>query len=905
MRVGARTETVRDEAGAELTRAEATVTREVSPNEKGSGATIHVVSHTHWDREWYLPVARFRQQLVALVDDLIDDPPSRGSSFLLDGQMVVIEDYLAVRPERRDALALLLTSGALEAGPWYVLADELIPGGEALVRNLLAGRRVLTRFGAKAPPVLYCPDSFGHPAALPTLAAGFGLGLVVLSRGFGGARWPQADAVHWSAPSGESAVLYHLSKKGYDIGENLPADPAAARERWESFRADLLSRSKVGVALLPNGADHHARQRDLGAALASLAEAAAPHDAKGSSLGAFATEALARAQSAKLESVKGELRDSYGFMWTLQGTFATRAQQKRRNAQAERILTREAEPWAALAHKRGARSRSPIVHAAWTSVLLSHPHDTLCGCSTDEVARAMDVRLDEAIAQGEGIRGDSIFDLIGHDPDAAREHRADWKPMAVVRNAAARPRAGVAMVRLTSFVSDVKVGANASPGPVESAPPSTPALGGVEHMQVLSKSSAHERTEAPRHYPDDDVVQVTEVAAWVPEVPAYGVRCFPHQQRARKHEIPNPVRADGGEITNGRVSVRVGADGGVVVGDVATRRTLSGALVWESQTDQGDLYTQSLRGPKLAVKFRGAKVAAKGPLRAAIETRWSFGAGRERVDATVTLIVDADAAFVRASVRGTNDASDHRLQLGFRTDVAEARVVADAMFGPVSRKPIVVSPGDAAFERPPLTDPLHRYVSIYGRERGATLISDGLGEYEVTPDGTIFVTVVRSVSELSRNDMPERPGHAGWPTHTPEAQCHGPFSAELALMLHGADSSLTRDAIERATDDVLLPLTGASLRSALSLPAPVPGVGLEGTGLACSAIKESDEHDWLVLRCVNVTEESQRGAWTIPFPIQEARLARLDETPGEPLRPADGRVPFTAPPRGVVTILVR
>src|SRR5262245_26047611 len=120
MRVGARTETDRGGAGA-LTRAEATVSHGSEPNGAAKSATIHVVSHTHWDREWYLPVARFRQQLVSLVDELIDEPPDRGSSFLLDGQMVVIEDYLAVRPERRDALALLLTSGALEAGPWYVL----------------------------------------------------------------------------------------------------------------------------------------------------------------------------------------------------------------------------------------------------------------------------------------------------------------------------------------------------------------------------------------------------------------------------------------------------------------------------------------------------------------------------------------------------------------------------------------------------------------------------------------------------------------------------------------------------------------------------------------------------------------------------------------------------------------
>src|SRR5688572_6309359 len=100
---------------------------------------VYVVAHTHWDREWYLPAGRFRQRLVALIDELLDtaDP---ASPFLLDGQAVVLDDYTELRPERAEALGRALRDGAIEAGPWYVLADELIPSGEALVRNLLTGR---------------------------------------------------------------------------------------------------------------------------------------------------------------------------------------------------------------------------------------------------------------------------------------------------------------------------------------------------------------------------------------------------------------------------------------------------------------------------------------------------------------------------------------------------------------------------------------------------------------------------------------------------------------------------------------------------------------------------------------------------------------------------------------------
>jgi alpha-mannosidase len=123
--------------------------------------------------------------------------------------------------------------------------------------------------------------------------------------------------------------------------------------------------------------------------------------------------------------------------------------------------------------------------------------------------------------------------------------------------------------------------------------------------------------------------------------------------------------------------------------------------------------------------------------------------------------------------------------------------------------------------------------------------------------------------------------------------------------LHDADSALTRDLIERTADDVLLPLTGASVRSALTAPAPRSGVELEGTGLACSTITLSEDRASLVLRCVNLSDEPQNGAWTVGDAVSDARLARLDETPLSPLPISGNRIAFTAPSRGVVTILVR
>ncbi len=144
-----------------------------------------IVSHFHWDREWYRTFQGFRARLVDAVDRVLDllaaDPQYR---FLFDGQTVLLEDYLAVRPERRGDLERVVRAGRVSIGPWYVQPDALLPCGEAHVRNLLRGRRVGRTFGPVS-RVGYVPDSFGHPAQLPQLLAGFGMTTFVYWRGNG------------------------------------------------------------------------------------------------------------------------------------------------------------------------------------------------------------------------------------------------------------------------------------------------------------------------------------------------------------------------------------------------------------------------------------------------------------------------------------------------------------------------------------------------------------------------------------------------------------------------------------------------------------------------------------------------------------------------------------------------
>src|SRR2546427_6744874 len=174
-----------------------------------TGLIFHLIAHTHWDREWYLPQAAFQARLVGVLDELIERLRADAGyrSFLLDGQTVLVADYLRARPERESDLKALVKTGRLQVGPWYVLADELIPSGEALVRNLLFGAADAEHWGARL-DVLYSPDAFGHPAILPTLAREFGLRAGVVWRGRAGGGGAARDRLIRARGGGGGDLLW-------------------------------------------------------------------------------------------------------------------------------------------------------------------------------------------------------------------------------------------------------------------------------------------------------------------------------------------------------------------------------------------------------------------------------------------------------------------------------------------------------------------------------------------------------------------------------------------------------------------------------------------------------------------------------------------------------------------------
>ncbi|HEX6105013.1 MAG TPA: hypothetical protein VFZ26_05475, partial [Gemmatimonadales bacterium] len=750
-----------------------------------AGLVFHLIPHTHWDREWYLTSAGFLARLVPMLDDLLvrleTEPGFR--SFLLDGQTILLEDYLRVRPDHRDRVAALVRAGRLQVGPWYVLADELIPSGESLVRNLLAGTADAERLGGRL-DVLYSPDAFGHPAILPTLAAEFGIRYGVLWRGLGERDGAEGDFYRWRGPDGREITIHHLPPDGYEVGAAVPAG-------WDRLRAVLTGRATTQHVGVMVGADHHAAHPDLAGALDEIARGEPEHEVLVSRLDEFLDQAAAASPS--LPRLDGELRWSYGYTWTLQGVHGTRAALKRRNSAVELALERAAEPLAALARAAGRADALPLLSEAWRTLLRSQFHDSIGGCTSDPVARRVEARIEDAAMLAEAVARSSADALLGNDPDGARAHPEQTAPALVVWNPAARAREGVTIVDLTWFGRDVLVGPPGARTPRVGASPSAAdigeALGGIP-FQLLGRAAGQERLDAARHYPDQDEVEVTRVAIRVPPVGGMG---FLVTEDAGIGEPSGaaPVAARGTSLRNGLVRVDLAPDGTVTLIDLRSGARHAGLFALQSEGDVGDTYTYAAPPgdvPRRAVPVSDVGVLAGGPLVGSLALRLRLTTGNApagkapgRVEARLLLSLHAGSPALRCTLELDNAACDHRLRLRLPGVAQGGSLLAGGPFGAVIREPVSADPGSYPSETPVATAPAHRWVTGRGAE-GVALLAPGFFEYEHTRDGDLLVTVLRAVGRLSRDDLPTRPGHAGWPTATPLAQSLGPDRLQFALL---------------------------------------------------------------------------------------------------------------------------
>ncbi|MGD9396440.1 MAG: glycoside hydrolase family 38 C-terminal domain-containing protein [Candidatus Thorarchaeota archaeon] len=369
---------------------------------------VIIVPHTHWDREWYLPFQRFRMKLVNLIDELLNILDNHEYSFMLDGQTILIEDYLEIRPEKREELLKRIQEGKISVGPWYLLPDEWLVGAESLVRNLEYSQSLAKRLKIPLMDIAYLPDQFGHSSAIPQILHDItNLRTTTLWRGVPSDI--KTVPFSWKSHSSSNASIRGIYLPGgYGNFAILPEDFDSFANLVNDNVDELEPFSPVPVYLLMNGSDHRFPQSYAIDYVDSMKK-----DGFDISIGSLREYAYYLEQAIVQEKhtpliYEGEFR-SPARAPLLQDTYSARMWIKVWNQKVEDLLTMRVEPissylWFCLdiEYPRG------FLETAWKWLLKNHPHDSICGCSVDQTHDEMRSRFSWAESVGESVIDDSI-----------------------------------------------------------------------------------------------------------------------------------------------------------------------------------------------------------------------------------------------------------------------------------------------------------------------------------------------------------------------------------------------------------------------------------------------------------------------------------------------------------------
>lgn len=892
---------------------------------------LYIVPHTHWDREWYGSFQLFRLRLVRLLNKLLNllerDPDYR--SFNLDGQTVILEDYLEVHPEKREQLKQLISNKRLFVGPWYILPDEFLSGGEAMVRNLLLGGQMATEFGHRM-NVGYIPDTFGHIAQLPQIFAGFELENIMHFRGMDVGELP--SELWWEGSDGTRLLLHHLSNIiGYSDAAVLHEHPRRAAQDLRALALYKAERATTNIVLALQGVDHTEANENLSEIINVANDSIDDVEFIHASLEEFWTALTDATFALDLPVVQGELRDvprsQDAMNFLLYNVLSSRADNKLDNAKTLTALESWAEPWAAQSAAMGIADY-PKGHlwTAWRWLLKNHPHDSIGGCSVDAVHRQMTTRFEWAREIADGLT-EERHRLIVDQLDLSKVGENELA--VVLFNGTAWERDEVISVEIDVPLYWLKQRAMANFKPVQSTTMESsyrellmertrgewlygmPEMPSIEwrglHIRPINSNaripiefSSRELTthalalaSGPRGTMEVQRVRVQFRA----KLPAYGYTTF------ALSTDPNPVKWPATAVAPNRIEsdlllVNVHENGTFDVTNKATNNTFRGLGLFEDGGDSGDGYmfspppfdrvlTTFGSAPRISHIGRGVglqRLRIEHELHLPVSLNDARNRRRDETvvcPLTVDLIVRDGVERLEVEVTFDNRAKDHRLRMLLPTDMqvetATSSMQFDALTRPITPTPIPV--GDWWVEDPPSTFPLHGWLDVNDGERGLGVLTEGIYEFAVekTTERPIALTLLRAVGFLgARRDLTTIIGGAGPSTQTPEAQLQQKLTWRIGLYPHTwgwEDAEVWKQSAEYLTPPRAITVPP----HAGSRPPTAQGISVSGANAVLSAIKQAEDGNGMIVRLYNPTDAVTTGTVRVPFEVESAETVTLQE----------------------------
>lgn len=764
---------------------------------KNSTATLHYVPSSHWDREWYLPFQHFRHNLVRLLDEILErlQKGELAGPFTGDGQSILIEDYLEIRPEKTEHVRQAVKQGSIIFGPWYVLPDEFLVCGESLIRNLRHGRELVRALGGVPSNAGFLCDLFGHNSQMPQILNGFGVRGCLLWRGVdsrGGAR------IEWIGADGTSMPAYRFGRVGYcDYTYKVrhadkpavQADAKKARADLEKFCLQELERVGTGPGLIFDGGDHLFVDPQHYAIIRELAEDNhADFRVVHSSLDTFLEEFIAAGPMQR--RLYGELREPGGApgeddrQFVIPGVSSSRVWIKQENAACESLLCQWLEPFAAFAsHYLALEYPQNYLSVAWKWLMQNHPHDSICGCSVDQVHEDMKFRFSQCRQIAEVCLENTLRSLgiaVGGQLGERERRLCLFNPLPVAREEVVE-----FTVDIPSDWPEFAEFFGYEPKPAFRLFDNNGAE--IPYQRLETKRTTIRRRLRDHKYPQVYRVNAVKVAAML-QMPAIGMTVLKivGQQRGEtdtdhlgqrnvtltRHPAAPGLRTGHARMENDSLAVEIQTNGGLCLTDKRHGQVYENLNLFESDVDIGDgwYHGPAVNRHDIMSGCSGAQIEldADTPLltRFIVRQQMELPAeydGREhrRSDRRIPLLIEshitlrADAEGIDVETRIENTAGDHRLRAIFPTCCETGTYLADTPFDVVER-PIALRRDNHLYRELEVeTKPQQSWTAVADSNRGLALVcSGGLLETAVLDraDRAIALTLYRATRRTFMTD---------------------------------------------------------------------------------------------------------------------------------------------------------
>lgn len=751
---------------------------------------LYVISHTHWDREWYEPFQQYRYRLVRAMDNLIRgleaDPEYK--VFHLDGQTIVLEDYLEVRPEMGERLAKLIREGRILIGPWYVMPDEFLISGESLVKNLQMGHKICREYGVEPMKNGYVTDIFGHNSQLPQILEGFDIHSATLYRGIGD--YPK-DAFRWGSPDGSQVIAAKLeADRSYSNFyfavrwpyEDTGFDEADAVKRMKELVRRAKAMSAGSAALMMDGVDHGAMEPELPKMLALFRREIPEVEFIHTSIEDY----FAQLDKASLELIQGSLyhigrRGINNHV--LKNVLSSMVHLKQANDRCETYLSGVAEPLNAFCQMEGGAladfrrddyslaPRDAYLDRAWKYLIQNQPHDSICGCSQSDVHRDNEFRFRQAWQMGQ-VSARDCLGLLARNIRCRENHQQ----AVLLFNPAQTAVDGVCLfhMELGGEPRDNRRFFDSQGNPLE--------------VQILSErveTAHHERLLRLIHF--DKVVRVTAAAKL--RIPALGYTvvycdCLKNgfngaRKDYRVDPYYPPARLQGGQMRaynradNGALTVELDSRGLLTVTRNDTGLVYRDLHLLEDRSDVGDgwnwrpaAYDGTVYGAGALEQF---SVLSDGPLCTLWKLTYALRlpekadpslrrrGDREHIQRVATVVAiprDSQVLYFRTEL--DNETENHRLRVLFPTDLRETGFYTKTPFDFV-RWDVKAEDDSDSDEAETRVHPAQGVTRIGPDDRALSLYTKGLYEVEVIDDSrqALAVTLFRAAQSESGTLHPE------------------------------------------------------------------------------------------------------------------------------------------------------